>query len=169
MFAFQYRKAKTLKEAGELLARDGRVVVETAPPGASHAAERAHIEIAGDLGVSVLPFMMALSVAGAASFLTPVATPANTMVLEPGDYSLRLAAVDHDGVDIGRLCGFHEQVRRLGEHCEIDRARVDHDQVGGRQRRTQVDDRVFNHCHPIVGPWPRRGARPPPGPADPPR
>lgn len=30
--------------------------------------------------------VMALSVAGAASFLTPVATPANTMVLEPGGY-----------------------------------------------------------------------------------
>ena len=30
--------------------------------------------------------MMALAVAGAASFLTPVATPANTMVLEPGGY-----------------------------------------------------------------------------------
>lgn len=42
--------------------------------------------ISADLGVSVLPFMMALSVAGAASFLTPVATPANTMVLEPGGY-----------------------------------------------------------------------------------
>jgi di/tricarboxylate transporter len=42
--------------------------------------------LAGDLGVSVLPFMMALAVCGAASFLTPVATPANTMVLEPGGY-----------------------------------------------------------------------------------
>jgi di/tricarboxylate transporter len=44
------------------------------------------VVVAGDLGVSVLPFMMALSVSGAASFLTPVATPANTMVLEPGAY-----------------------------------------------------------------------------------
>jgi di/tricarboxylate transporter len=42
--------------------------------------------VAADLGVSVLPFMMALTVSGAASFLTPVATPANTMVLEPGGY-----------------------------------------------------------------------------------
>ena len=42
--------------------------------------------VAGDLGVSVLPFMMALGISGAASFLTPVATPANTMVLEPGGY-----------------------------------------------------------------------------------
>ncbi|MGI9825098.1 SLC13 family permease [Agromyces sp. Marseille-Q5079] len=42
--------------------------------------------VADDLGVSVLPFMMALAVAGAAAFLTPVATPANTMVLEPGGY-----------------------------------------------------------------------------------
>ena len=42
--------------------------------------------LAADLHVSVLPFMMALTVAGAASFLTPVATPANTMVMEPGGY-----------------------------------------------------------------------------------
>lgn len=42
--------------------------------------------VARDLGVSILPFLMALAVAGAASFLTPVATPANTMILEPGGY-----------------------------------------------------------------------------------
>ncbi len=30
--------------------------------------------------------MMALTVAGAASFLTPIATPANLMVMEPGGY-----------------------------------------------------------------------------------
>ncbi len=30
--------------------------------------------------------MMALTVAGAASFLNPIATPANLMVLEPGGY-----------------------------------------------------------------------------------
>lgn len=44
------------------------------------------ISVAADLGASVLPFMMALAIAGAASFLTPVATPANTMVMEPGGY-----------------------------------------------------------------------------------
>ncbi len=42
--------------------------------------------LAADLDVSVLPFMMALTVSGAASFLTPVATAANTMVMEPGGY-----------------------------------------------------------------------------------
>ena len=42
--------------------------------------------LSASLDVSVLPFMMALTVAGAASFLTPVATPANTMVMEPGNY-----------------------------------------------------------------------------------
>ncbi|MGV8908059.1 MAG: SLC13 family permease [Propionicimonas sp.] len=42
--------------------------------------------LAADMAVSVLPFMMALTVAGAASFLTPVATAANTMVMEPGGY-----------------------------------------------------------------------------------
>jgi di/tricarboxylate transporter len=42
--------------------------------------------VATDIGASVLPFLMALAVCGAASFLTPVATAANTMVLEPGGY-----------------------------------------------------------------------------------
>ena len=42
--------------------------------------------LAADMAVSVLPFMMALTVAGAASLLTPVATAANTMVMEPGGY-----------------------------------------------------------------------------------
>lgn len=38
------------------------------------------------MGVSVLPFMMALTVIGGAAFLTPIATPANLMVMEPGGY-----------------------------------------------------------------------------------
>lgn len=42
--------------------------------------------VAAELEVSVLPFMMALAISGAASFLTPVATAANTMVMEPGGY-----------------------------------------------------------------------------------
>ncbi|MDD7929124.1 SLC13 family permease [Microbacterium thalli] len=42
--------------------------------------------IAATLEVSALPFLMALTVAGAASFLTPVATPANLMVMAPGGY-----------------------------------------------------------------------------------
>lgn len=35
---------------------------------------------------SVLPFLMGLTVAGAAALITPVATPANLMVMEPGAY-----------------------------------------------------------------------------------
>lgn len=49
------------------------------------------IAVAQSLDLSVQPFMMALTVVGAASFLTPIATPANMMVMEPagfrfGDY-----------------------------------------------------------------------------------
>ena len=44
------------------------------------------ISVAQTLDLSVLPFMMALTVAGAASFLTPIATPANLMVMEPAGY-----------------------------------------------------------------------------------
>ncbi len=44
------------------------------------------VAIAADTGVSPLPLLMAVAVSAAASFLTPVATPANTMVLSPGGY-----------------------------------------------------------------------------------
>ncbi|MEV4687085.1 SLC13 family permease [Microbacterium sp. LWH3-1.2] len=44
------------------------------------------IAVARSLEVSVQPFMMALAVAGAAAFLTPIATPANLMVMEPAGY-----------------------------------------------------------------------------------
>jgi di/tricarboxylate transporter len=44
------------------------------------------VSFAQTLDVSVQPFMMALAVVGAASFLTPIATPVNLMVLQPGGY-----------------------------------------------------------------------------------
>jgi di/tricarboxylate transporter len=44
------------------------------------------VSTAADLGVSAKPVLMAVCVAAAAAFLTPVATPANLMVMEPGGY-----------------------------------------------------------------------------------
>jgi di/tricarboxylate transporter len=44
------------------------------------------VSIAAETGTSVLPLLMAVNVAAAASFLTPVATPANLMVMGPGGY-----------------------------------------------------------------------------------
>ena len=44
------------------------------------------VAAATESGVSPLPVLMVLAVAGAASFLTPVATPANMMVMTPGGY-----------------------------------------------------------------------------------
>ncbi len=44
------------------------------------------VALADTMNASVLPFLMALTVAGAAAFLTPVATPANLMVMTPGQY-----------------------------------------------------------------------------------
>ena len=44
------------------------------------------VSAAAELDVSAKPMLMAVAVAGAASFLTPVATPANLMVMEPGGY-----------------------------------------------------------------------------------
>ncbi len=39
-----------------------------------------------DTGISVLPVLMLVAVAGSSSFLTPIATPANMMVMGPGGY-----------------------------------------------------------------------------------
>jgi di/tricarboxylate transporter len=44
------------------------------------------ISAAGELDVSPKPVLVAVAVAAAAAFLTPVATPANLMVMEPGGY-----------------------------------------------------------------------------------
>jgi di/tricarboxylate transporter len=44
------------------------------------------IAIAAETDISPLPLLMAVAVSAAASFLTPVATPANTMVMGPGGY-----------------------------------------------------------------------------------
>ena len=44
------------------------------------------VSVASSMGVSVQPFMMALTVVGAAAFLTPIATPVNLMVMQPAGY-----------------------------------------------------------------------------------
>ncbi|OYD71687.1 SLC13 family permease [Rhodococcus sp. OK302] len=44
------------------------------------------VSVASELNISVLPVLMTVTVAAAASFLTPVATPANMMVMGPGGY-----------------------------------------------------------------------------------
>jgi di/tricarboxylate transporter len=44
------------------------------------------VSAAADTGVSARPLLMAVTVAAAAAFLTPVATPVNLMVMGPGGY-----------------------------------------------------------------------------------
>jgi len=44
------------------------------------------VSAAAEIDVSAKPVLMAVCVAAAAAFLTPVATPANLMVMEPGGY-----------------------------------------------------------------------------------
>ncbi|HET9199723.1 MAG TPA: SLC13 family permease, partial [Dehalococcoidia bacterium] len=41
---------------------------------------------AAELGISPEPVLMSIAVAAAAAFLTPIATPVNLMVMEPGGY-----------------------------------------------------------------------------------
>ena len=44
------------------------------------------IAAAAELDVSARPVLMSLAVASAAAFLTPIASPANLMILGPGGY-----------------------------------------------------------------------------------
>ena len=44
------------------------------------------VAAATDLGISARPVLMSVTVAAAAAFLTPVATPVNLMVMGPGGY-----------------------------------------------------------------------------------
>lgn len=44
------------------------------------------IAVAAELGMSPLPFLMAVTTAAAAAFLTPIATPVNLMVMGPAGY-----------------------------------------------------------------------------------
>ncbi len=44
------------------------------------------VSAAAEMDVSAKPVLMAVTVSAAAAFLTPVATPANLMVLGPGGY-----------------------------------------------------------------------------------
>jgi di/tricarboxylate transporter len=44
------------------------------------------LSAAAESGVSAQPLLMAVNVAAAAALLTPVATPANMMVMAPGAY-----------------------------------------------------------------------------------
>jgi di/tricarboxylate transporter len=44
------------------------------------------VAAAGEMDVSAKPALMAVAVSAAAAFITPVATPANLMVMEPGGY-----------------------------------------------------------------------------------
>ncbi|NLG20228.1 MAG: glutaminase A [Actinomycetales bacterium] len=72
--------------------------------------------LASDLSVSPLPFMMALTVAGAAAFLTPVATPANTnRSVDEGQVSrvypsLERARREHFGLGLVGVSGSVQEV-----------------------------------------------------------
>lgn len=44
------------------------------------------LSAAADLDISAKPVLMSVAVSAAAAFLTPIATPANMMVMGPGGY-----------------------------------------------------------------------------------
>ncbi len=45
------------------------------------------LAIAKDLGASPYPFAMIVALAASAAFMTPISSPVNTLVVEPGNYS----------------------------------------------------------------------------------
>ncbi len=45
------------------------------------------IGVAADMGVSPAPYVMTVAIASSAAFMTPVSSPVNTLVAEPGGYS----------------------------------------------------------------------------------
>ena len=45
------------------------------------------IPIAPRMHLSPLPFVMGIAMSAAACFMTPIATPSNTLVLRPGNYT----------------------------------------------------------------------------------
>ena len=47
------------------------------------------IPIALGMNLSPLPFVMGIAMSAAACYMTPIATPSNTLVLRPGNYYLR--------------------------------------------------------------------------------
>jgi hypothetical protein len=61
-------------------------------------------EVAGEIGVSPCPVMISVAVAAAASFLTPIATPANLMIMGPGGYRF--------GADWSSACRCWRYLRR---------------------------------------------------------
>ncbi|MES6118792.1 SLC13 family permease, partial [Cutibacterium acnes] len=44
------------------------------------------VAVASDAGIALAPVLMLVAVAGATSFLTPIATPANLIVMGPAGY-----------------------------------------------------------------------------------
>lgn len=45
------------------------------------------IPIALGMNLSPLPFVMGIAMSAAACYMTPIATPSNTLVLRPGNYT----------------------------------------------------------------------------------
>ena len=71
------------------------------------------IPIALGMNLSPLPFVMGIAMSAAACYMTPIATPSNTLVLRPGNYTFgdcllyTSPDVSHRGHGPRRGCGAH--------------------------------------------------------------
>ena len=88
------------------------------------------VSAAGELDVSAKPLLMGVCVAAAASFLTPVATPANLMVMSPGGY--RFGDYWKLGLPLLVLFGARRRAPRPGDLVVLRAARVVRSRRGRR-------------------------------------
>ena len=77
---------RSARTAARALRADGRAGPADQQHGDRADRDPVALSAAAEIDVSPRPVLMSLTVAAAASFLTPVATPANLMVMRPGGY-----------------------------------------------------------------------------------
>ncbi len=72
--------------AQPLLARNGRAAQVMPTSAVAILVAPIALNTAGDLGISPYALMMTVSLSASASFMSPVAHPANVLIMGPGGY-----------------------------------------------------------------------------------
>jgi di/tricarboxylate transporter len=81
------------------------------------------IDAAQTLHVSPYAFAMTVSIACCAAYVTPVSSPVNMLVMEPGgyafgDYVTQLMAFQADDIGLAYTCASALYVRRIRSHID---------------------------------------------------
>ena len=113
------------------------------------------VSAAAQLGVSARPVLMSVCVAAAAAFLTPVATPANMMVMGPGGYRFgdywRLGLCWYccsspSRSDWSRSCGGSDDAEGKGKGTFLFAVAI---ALGDRSRRSVTNYEQCMNCVPL--------------------